>query len=168
MKTLLPRFCIRTGIANKRKGPITSLRSDTSLRRTHVLTSPHLNGCVFQSLSTCLPRPPFSIMVMEVVTRPTDDDYCQVSLVPPFRIHRRYSLARTNRSRKPEDIVPDCEGPTTMSGSRVDTILFCPDQGSRIMTAGLSLCICACSVRVDELRKYRSHFSTQDLSLIHI
>jgi len=77
-------------------------------------------------------------MVMEVVTRPTDDDYSQVSLVPPFRLHQSYSLARTNRSKKSEDNIPDYEGPATMSGSRVEAILFCPDQGSRIMTSGLS------------------------------
>jgi len=76
---------------------------------------------------------------MEVVTRPTDDDYSQVSLVPPFRLHQSYSLARTNQSRKHEkDKFPDYEGPATMSGSRVEAILFCPDQGSRIMTSGLS------------------------------
>ena len=45
---------MRTGIANKGKASITSLRSDTSLRRTHVLTLPHLSGCVFQPLSICL------------------------------------------------------------------------------------------------------------------
>ena len=79
-------------------------------------------------------------MVMEIVTRPMDDDYSQASLVPPFRlvIHQSYSLTRTNRSRKPEENVPDYEGPATMSGSRVEAILFCPDQGSRIMTSGLS------------------------------
>ena len=75
---------------------------------------------------------------MGVVTRPTDDDYSRVSLVPPFRLHQSYSLARTNRSRKPEDNVPDYEGPATMSGGRVEATLFCPDQGSRIMIAGLS------------------------------
>ena len=77
-------------------------------------------------------------MVMEVVTLPTDDDYSQVSLVPPFRLRQRYSLARTNRSQKPQDNVPDYEGPATTSGSRGEAILICPDQGSRIMTAGLS------------------------------
>ena len=74
---------------------------------------------------------------MEVVTRPTDDDYSQVSLVPPFR-HQSYSLARTDRSKKSEDNIPDYEGPATMGGSRVEAILFCPDQGSRTMTSGLS------------------------------
>ena len=54
--TLLPRFSMRTGIANKGKASITSLRSDTSLRRTHVLTCSHLSGCVFQPLSICLPH----------------------------------------------------------------------------------------------------------------
>ena len=77
-------------------------------------------------------------MVMEVVTRPTDDDYSQVTLVPPLRLHQSYSLARTNRHTKSEDNIPDYEGPATMSGSRVEAILFCPDQGSRIMTSGLS------------------------------
>ena len=74
---------------------------------------------------------------MEVVNRPTDADYSQVSLVPPFR-HQSYSLARTNRSKKSEDNTPDNEGPATMSGSRVEAILFCPDEGSRIMTSGPS------------------------------
>ena len=74
-------------------------------------------------------------MVMEVVTRP---EYSQVSLVPPFRLHQSYSLARTNRIKKSEDNIADYEGPATMSGSRVEAILFCPDQGSRIMTSGLS------------------------------
>ena len=77
-------------------------------------------------------------MVIEVVTRPTDDDYCQVSLVPPFRQHQGCSLARTNRSKQSEDNIPDYEGPATMIGSRVEAILFCSDQGSRIMTSGLS------------------------------
>ena len=53
--TLSPRFSMRTGIANKGKASIASLRSDTSLRRTHVLALPHLSGCVFQPPSTCLP-----------------------------------------------------------------------------------------------------------------
>ena len=75
---------------------------------------------------------------MEFVTRPTDDDYSHVSLVPPFRLHESYSLARTNRSKKSEDYIPDYDGPATMSGSRVEAILFCPYQGSRIMTSGLS------------------------------
>ena len=77
-------------------------------------------------------------MVMEVVTRPADDDYARVSPVPPFRLHQSYSLTRTSRSRKPQDSIPDYEGPATMSGSRVEAILFCPDQGSRIMPSGLS------------------------------
>ena len=77
-------------------------------------------------------------MVMEIVTRLTDDDYSQFSIVPPFRLHQSYSLTRTNRSRKLEDNVPDYEGPATMIGSRVEAILFCPDQGSGIMTSGLS------------------------------
>ena len=77
-------------------------------------------------------------MVIEVVTRPTDDDYSQVSIVPPFRLHQSYNFARTNRSKKSEENIPDNEGPATMSGSRVEAILFCPDQGSRIMTFGLS------------------------------
>ena len=77
-------------------------------------------------------------MAMEVVIRPTDDEYSQVSLVPPFRLHQSYSLARTNRSKKSEDNVPDYEGPATMSGSKGEAILFCLDQGSRIMTSGIS------------------------------
>ena len=75
---------------------------------------------------------------METVTRPTDDDYSQDNIVPPFRQHQSYSLARTSRSRKPEDSVPDYEGPATTSGSRVEANLFFPDQGRRIMTSGLS------------------------------
>ena len=43
-------------IASEGKASITSLKSDTSLRRTHVLTLPHLSGCVFQPLSICLPH----------------------------------------------------------------------------------------------------------------
>ena len=43
-------------IANKGKASITSLRSDTSLWRSHVLILPHLSGCVFQPLSVCLPH----------------------------------------------------------------------------------------------------------------
>ena len=77
-------------------------------------------------------------MVMEVMDGPTDDDYSQVIVVPPFRLHQSYSLARTNRSKKSEDNTPDNEGPATMSGSRVEAILFCPDEGSRIMTSGPS------------------------------
>ena len=75
-------------------------------------------------------------MAMEVVTRPTDNDYSQVSLVPPFRLS--YSLARRNQSEKSVDNIADYEGSATMSGSRVKAILFCPDQGSQIMTSGLS------------------------------
>ena len=67
---------------------------------------------------------------MEVVTRPTDDEYSQVSLVPPFRLHQSYSLARTNRSKKSEDNVPDYEGPATMSGSKGEAILLCLDRQS--------------------------------------
>ena len=63
---------------------------------------------------------------MEVMTRPTDDDCSQVSLVPLFRLHQSYSLARTNRSKESEDNIPDYEGPATMSGSKGEAILFCP------------------------------------------
>ena len=50
-------FSMRTGIiASKEKAPMTSLRSDTSLRRSHVLILTHLSGCVFQPRSVCLPH----------------------------------------------------------------------------------------------------------------
>ena len=77
-------------------------------------------------------------MVMEVVTHPTDIDYSQFILALPCRIRQSYSLARTNRNPKPEDNVPDYKGPATRRGSRVEAILFCPDQEIRIMTVGLS------------------------------
>ena len=57
---------------------------------------------------------------MEVVTNPADDDYSQVSPVPPFRLHQSYRVTRTIRSRKPQDNIPHYEGPATMSGSRVE------------------------------------------------
>ena len=62
-------------------------------------------------------------MVMEVVTRPTDDEYSQVSLVPPFRLHQSYSLARTNRSKKSEDNIPDYEGPDERQQGRSHPLL---------------------------------------------
>ena len=54
----ISRFSMRTGVANKGKASLASLRSDTSQRRTHthVLMLPHLSGCVFQPLSICLPH----------------------------------------------------------------------------------------------------------------
>ena len=59
-------------------------------------------------------------------------------------MHRTYSLARTNRSRKREnDSVPDYEGLARMSGRRVEDILFSAGQGRRIMICGLpSLHLC--------------------------
>ena len=61
--TLLPWFSMGTGIGNKGKASITSLRSDTSLRRTHthVITFSYLSGCVFQTAPNLpTPRDPFS------------------------------------------------------------------------------------------------------------
>ena len=78
-------------------------------------------------------------MVMEVMDGPTDDDYSQVIVVPPFRLHQSYSLAGTNRSLKPEkDSVLDHEEHATMSGSRVEAIRFSAGRGRRITTSGLS------------------------------
>ena len=99
---------------------------------------------------------------MEVVTRPTDDDYSQVSPVPPFRLHQSYSLTRKTRSRQPQDNIPVYEGPATMSGSRVEATSSALTTALESCPPGFPLCICACGVRGEELRKYRSHFSAQD------
>ena len=75
-------------------------------------------------------------MAMGVMNGPTDDDYSKHIVVPHSRLHQSYRLARTNQSRKPEEhSVPDYEGLATMSGGRVEAILYCAGQGRRIMTS---------------------------------
>ena len=124
----------RIYIANKRTGPITSLRSDTSMRRTDMLASPHLSGSVFHSLSICLPHGLLFLYSLWNGDGGRDPSYgrrlSQFIVAPRFRLHQTYSLATTNRNPKPEDDVPDYKRPAMMTGSRVQAILFCLDQKS--------------------------------------
>ena len=100
---------------------------------------------------------------MEFMNGPTDDDYSQVIIVPPFWLHQSCSLARTTGTQNPErDRVLDYVGHATMSGNSVEAIFFCAGQVRRISTLVFPPCICAYGVRVDELHECGSHFSIQD------
>ena len=149
---------------NKKERPITSLRSDTWLGRTHVLTSLHLSGCVYRSLSMCLPygllfQTPCR-MGMEVMTRATDDNSSQASLVPRFRLHQSYCLVRTSRSQSVRTtflITMDLQ----RRGSAASKPSSSLPKAVRSRPDGSPPSICVWGVRVDELPKHRSHFNTQ-------
>ena len=78
---------MRSGIANKGKASITSLRSETSRPATHSRPDTSAPDRLRLSTALNLPASLFSIprvMVTEVVNGPKHDDCSQVIVVPPF------------------------------------------------------------------------------------
>ena len=74
---------------------------------------------------------------MEVVTRPTDDDFPNL-VRTSFSTTSELQLNEKDSESKPLGQYCDYEGNATLSGSRVEAILFCPDRGSRILTSRIS------------------------------
>ena len=79
---------MRTGRASKGKSSITSLRSDTSLRQTHVDTSAPERLRLAPRFQFAYPTASFfwipRVMVTEVMNDHKHDDCSQVIVVPPF------------------------------------------------------------------------------------
>ena len=130
-----------------------------------MLTSPHLSGCIFQSLSICYltaslfytPRG----MVMKVVTPSYGWRSKSLSclLFGYIRDTARRERIGVENLRIMFLTTRDLQQGAAAGSKTSSSVLT---KAVESWPSGCPFCICACGVRVDELRKYGSHFSTQD------